>query len=776
MMELGVRTWGNAADGATVMLTGTYQLDGEVSRRLLRALPTLLVLPDDAWDSPLVALLADEIVKDDPGQEAVLDRLLDLLLIAVLRAWFARPEADAPAWYRAYGDPVVGRALRMLHHNPSHPWTVAALAADAGVSRAALARRFNELVGEPPMAFLTGWRIALAADLLREPGATIGSVADQVGYGSPFALSTAFKRVRGVSPREYRAGAIGGLTRRLAGRPAAQAVARRDPWPIVRARLCSAPDHGRSHDAKRRHDRPARHLPRADHMSFDVAPTLMSETAAHHLARVVPRTVFRIFVVEGQTAERSVLGQLIRRNPSLQIAGEARTAEQALAMLGGASAPPDIVCVSWLLDGGDEGRWAFVDEVRRRCPDARLMMTCPDERDDVLRGAREHGIEVLHSTRDSFHSLRRALHEAAQGQPYLSPRLRAAAQRDEAVAPHLQEIAEPRRRRRSPGPVRPDGRLSQPGDLRAPRGRVAHPRRRDRARTGLSRRSSARSPGSRPLRDNRSTGTHANPFRQGSLDTPWRSVCTEGLAAHPSAAGLRRRGDRRHAGDGGSRAPAGRPRAPGPGPDGARAQRRRARRLVTWRSLATRARRRRRPWPTGCRPTSRSTAACASCTSSACRAATCARSSGASARPTGRACSTAGHSRREPACRAPHRAAPSSLPPWAPGAGRHHAAHRQDERAGRRSSARGSAARFADDRPAAAVPPRLADAPDPAAVRGRRAGARRRAPRRGATARARPPLLRRRRRGRRHLAGALAGGVGARHAGLRPRGRSSGAA
>jgi AraC-like DNA-binding protein len=207
MMDLGVRTWGNAADGATVMLTGTYQLDGEVSRRLLRALPTLLVLPDDAWDSPLVALMADEIVKDDPGQEAVLDRLLDLLLIAVLRAWFARPEADAPAWYRAYGDPVVGRALRMLHHNPSHPWTVAALADATGVSRAALARRFNDLVGEPPMTFLTGWRIALAADLLREPGATIGSVADQVGYGSPFALSAAFKRVRGVSPRAYRADA-----------------------------------------------------------------------------------------------------------------------------------------------------------------------------------------------------------------------------------------------------------------------------------------------------------------------------------------------------------------------------------------------------------------------------------------------------------------------------------------------------------------------------------------------------------------------------------------
>jgi AraC-like DNA-binding protein len=203
-MELGVRTWGNAADGETVMLVGTYQLDGEVSRRLLRALPGLLVLHDDEWDCPVVPLLADEIVKDAPGQEAVLDRLLDLLLIAVLRAWFARPEAGAPDWYRAYGDPVVGRALRLLHHNPGHPWTVAELAHEAGVSRAALARRFHELVGEPPMSFLTGWRIALAADLLREPGATIGSVAHQVGYGSPFALSTAFKRLRGVSPQQYR--------------------------------------------------------------------------------------------------------------------------------------------------------------------------------------------------------------------------------------------------------------------------------------------------------------------------------------------------------------------------------------------------------------------------------------------------------------------------------------------------------------------------------------------------------------------------------------------
>ena len=84
---------------------------------------------------------------------------------------------------------------------------MAELAGETGLSRAALARRFHELVGEPPMSFLTNWRIALAADLLLEPGSTIGSVAHEVGYGSPFALSTAFKRVRGVSPQQHRTAA-----------------------------------------------------------------------------------------------------------------------------------------------------------------------------------------------------------------------------------------------------------------------------------------------------------------------------------------------------------------------------------------------------------------------------------------------------------------------------------------------------------------------------------------------------------------------------------------
>ncbi len=215
-MDLGVRTWGNDPHGTTIMLIGTYLDPGEISHRLLHALPDLVVLRRDMWDSPLVPLLGVEIVKDEPGQEVVLDRLLDLLLIAVLRAWFSRPEAEAPAWYRGTAIRSSGarcaccRTTRSTR-GPSRRWQ------PKPVCRAPRSpRRFTDLVGEPPMTFLTGWRIALAADLLREPDATIGAVAQQVGYGSPFALSTAFKRVRGVSPKEHRRAATASVPLRRA--------------------------------------------------------------------------------------------------------------------------------------------------------------------------------------------------------------------------------------------------------------------------------------------------------------------------------------------------------------------------------------------------------------------------------------------------------------------------------------------------------------------------------------------------------------------------------
>ncbi|MEY2244223.1 AraC family transcriptional regulator [Streptomyces sp. BF23-18] len=203
--DLGVRSWGDRLDGSTVLLIGTYMMRGEVNGRLLDALPPLLALPSDVWECPLTPILAVEMTRDEPGQEVVLDRLLDLLMITALRAWFSRPEAAAPAWYQALADPVVGRALRLLQDDPARPWTVGGLAAETGVSRAALARRFGELVGEPPMTYLTGWRLAAAADRLRESDDTLETIARHVGYGSSFALSSAFKRVYGVSPQEHRA-------------------------------------------------------------------------------------------------------------------------------------------------------------------------------------------------------------------------------------------------------------------------------------------------------------------------------------------------------------------------------------------------------------------------------------------------------------------------------------------------------------------------------------------------------------------------------------------
>ncbi|QGG94414.1 AraC family transcriptional regulator [Actinomarinicola tropica] len=212
-MTLGVRTWGNDPDGSTSLLCGTYEVDGAVSDRLLAALPRHLVVGAGRADQRLVDLLAEEVLRDGPGQQVMLDRLLDLLLVSTLRQWFAECAEDAPGWFRAAADPIVGPAIRLLHDEPARQWTVASLAAEVGASRAAFARRFAELMGEPPMTYLTNWRLALAADLLLEPGATLGSVARRVGYASPYALSSAFSRVRGVSPKEHRTeqlAAVGG--------------------------------------------------------------------------------------------------------------------------------------------------------------------------------------------------------------------------------------------------------------------------------------------------------------------------------------------------------------------------------------------------------------------------------------------------------------------------------------------------------------------------------------------------------------------------------------
>ncbi|MFE6777238.1 AraC family transcriptional regulator [Streptomyces sp. NPDC057702] len=201
---------GGVGGVAPVLVSGAFERRGELSERLVRALPPVLVVPAADGPYPSVAAVAEEIARDRPGQQLVLDRMLDLLLVSALRSWFEDPGADAPAWCRALDDPLVGTALRLLHDTPAHPWTVADLATRAGSSRAALARRFTALVGEPPMTYLASWRVALAADLLRQTDQTVNAIARRVGYANAFALSVAFKRLRGTRPSEYReAGADG---------------------------------------------------------------------------------------------------------------------------------------------------------------------------------------------------------------------------------------------------------------------------------------------------------------------------------------------------------------------------------------------------------------------------------------------------------------------------------------------------------------------------------------------------------------------------------------
>jgi AraC-like DNA-binding protein len=204
-LKLGVRRCDQPDDGSAVVLTGSYHVKGSVPQRLLGALPRLVVVPDEDEMCPLMEVTLAEIGRDMPGQQAVLDRLLDLLLLTTLREWFDRPEADAPSWYRALGDPIVGPALRLIHDAPEQPWSVTTLAEQVAVSRATFARRFTDLVGEPPMLYLRSWRLSLAADLLARTDATIDAVAQQVGYVNGYSLSVAFTRVLGTRPSTYRA-------------------------------------------------------------------------------------------------------------------------------------------------------------------------------------------------------------------------------------------------------------------------------------------------------------------------------------------------------------------------------------------------------------------------------------------------------------------------------------------------------------------------------------------------------------------------------------------
>ncbi|MEU4210986.1 AraC family transcriptional regulator [Streptomyces sp. NPDC026206] len=194
----------------TVLLCGAFRLDRSRAHPMLGDFPEVIHLPArpgrNSALNATITLFGDELQAPGPGTDAALPALLELLLVYLMRAWYEERTArrTTTGWCGALADPAVGAALRALHAEPSKPWTVAGLAARAGLSRAAFARRFTALVGRPPLTYLTWWRLTLAARILRESDAPLAAVAQRIGYTSQFAFAHAFKRAYGISAGRYR--------------------------------------------------------------------------------------------------------------------------------------------------------------------------------------------------------------------------------------------------------------------------------------------------------------------------------------------------------------------------------------------------------------------------------------------------------------------------------------------------------------------------------------------------------------------------------------------
>jgi AraC-like DNA-binding protein len=187
-----------------------FSYDNELAHPLLSLLPSVLHLSpaDEGPETPLqstLRLLMGELSRHQIGSEAAVERLIEVLFVHVIRSWLdASADSTPPSWLTGLRDAVIARALGLLHSEPERAWTIDELAAAVHVSRSTLVRRFNELVGEPPGAYLTRWRMELAARLLRESEQSVGRISHLVGYTSEFAFSRAFSKHRGEPPGRYR--------------------------------------------------------------------------------------------------------------------------------------------------------------------------------------------------------------------------------------------------------------------------------------------------------------------------------------------------------------------------------------------------------------------------------------------------------------------------------------------------------------------------------------------------------------------------------------------
>ncbi|MFF9899527.1 AraC family transcriptional regulator [Streptomyces longispororuber] len=205
---LGTVTLGGDGPRAS-LLCGNYHLDRGRPHPLVRQLPEVVRLSTGHGRHPqlgaAVQLLGTELEHPRLGSAGIVPGLIDSLLLYILRAWLEeQPPGAAQGWAAALGDSAVAPALAAIHAEPAAQWTVESLAERAGLSRAAFARRFTTLVGEPPMAYVTRWRMTTAARLLRESAAPLTAVAARTGYGSEYAFAKAFKREYGQAPGGYR--------------------------------------------------------------------------------------------------------------------------------------------------------------------------------------------------------------------------------------------------------------------------------------------------------------------------------------------------------------------------------------------------------------------------------------------------------------------------------------------------------------------------------------------------------------------------------------------
>ena len=196
--------------GATTrFVCGYLSLDPLLCGPILESLPPILKVnvrsdPSGLWLEQSILHLVEEAASGSAGSDAMLAKLSEALFVDTLRRYVTDLPDQTTGWLAGARDAVVGKSLALLHRRAHHPWTIAELAAEVGVSRSALVARFTRYLSDPPMAYLTGWRLRLAAQALTSSPKGVADIAAAVGYESEAAFNRAFKRAFGAPPARYR--------------------------------------------------------------------------------------------------------------------------------------------------------------------------------------------------------------------------------------------------------------------------------------------------------------------------------------------------------------------------------------------------------------------------------------------------------------------------------------------------------------------------------------------------------------------------------------------